>query len=31
MKNLKPYDNPFWCFEQRYQEEDNNKIRRLIT
>ena len=23
-KNLKPYDNPFWGFEQRYQEINNN-------
>jgi hypothetical protein len=20
-KNLKPYDNPFWGFEQRYEEK----------
>jgi hypothetical protein len=25
MQNLKPYDNPFWCFEQRYQEEEEKK------
>ena len=26
-KNLKPYDKPFWGFEQRYQEINNNKKR----
>ena len=29
-KNLKPYDNPFWGFEQRYQEEEK-KRKGLIT
>jgi hypothetical protein len=24
-KNLKPYDNPFWGFEQRYQEQQEIK------
>jgi hypothetical protein len=22
---LEPYDNPFWCFEQRYQEQQERK------
>ena len=26
-KKLKPYDNPFWGFEQRYQEQEINKKR----
>ena len=28
---MKPYDNPFWGFEQRYQEINNKKRKRLIT
>ena len=24
-KNLKPYDNPFWGLEQRYQEQENKR------
>jgi hypothetical protein len=29
-KKLKPYDNPFWVFEQRY-EEKRRRRKRLIT
>jgi hypothetical protein len=24
-KKLKPYDNPFWGFEQRYEEKEKKK------
>ena len=28
-KNLKPYDNPFWGFEQRYEEEEEEKKKKI--
>jgi hypothetical protein len=29
MQNLELYDNPFWGFEQRYEEEEEEKKKKI--